>query len=381
MSETTEAVRTICDTIIKRIDRAYVARCGKNGEFPQKLWDLWVDTGLLAIGLPEEYGGAGGTVSDVVLALDLLHQAGLLLPVAITNYMSRTPILRHGTEEQKHKYLPPTVTGKAYFSFGITEPDSGTNTFNIKTSAQRQSDGSYVINGQKAYMTAFKGSAHTLLVARTSKYDAKSRTSGISLFIVDTKSEGISYTPMEIAAYLPEKNYMVYYADVAVPKENRLGEEGRGLEVLFDSLNPERLFTAAIYVGQADHVLNRAAEYAKARAPFGKPIGSYQAIQHPLARAKTHVEAARTMLYKAADKYDSGGSIGLEANMVKILSSEAFQQAADIAMTTFGGAGLDLSQDILPFFISSKLAEVGPVNNQVVLSYIAEHALGLPKSY
>lgn len=381
MSETTEAVRIICETITKRIDRAYVAQCGKEGLFPQKLWDLWVETGLLAIGLPEEYGGVGGTVSDVVLALDLLHQAGLLLPVAITNYMSRTPILRHGTEEQKRKYLPPTVTGKAYFSFGVTEPDSGTNTFSIKTNAQRQSDGSYLINGQKAYITAFKDSAHTLLVARTSKYDAKSRTSGISLFIVDTKSEGISYAPMEIAAYLPEKNYMVFYENVAVPKENRLGEEGRGLEVLFDSLNPERLFTAAIYIGQADHVLHRAAEYAKVRAPFGKPIGSYQAIQHPLALAKTHVEAARTMLYKAADKYDSGESIGLEANMVKILSSEAFQQAADIAMTTFGGAGLDLSQDILPFFISSKLAEVGPVNNQVVLSYIAEHAFGLPKSY
>ncbi len=381
MSETREAIRTICDTIIKRVDRAYVARCGKTGEFPQKLWNLWVDTGLLAMGLPEKYGGAGGNVGDVVLALDLLHQAGLLMPVAITNYMSRTPILRHGTEEQKRKYLPPTVTGKAYFSFGITESDSGTNTFNIKTTARRQPDGSYVINGQKAYMTAFKESAHTLLVARTSPHDPKNRTEGISLFIVDTGLKGISSTTMEIAAYLPEKNYMVYYEDVVVPEENRLGNEGRGLEVLFDSLNPERLFTGAIYVGQADHVLNRAADYAKVRAPFGKPIGSYQAIQHPLARAKTHVEAARTMLYQAADKYDAGKAIGLEANMVKILSSEAFQESADIAMTTFGGAGLDLSQDILPFFIGSKLAEVGPVNNQVVLSYIAERAFGLPKSY
>jgi len=381
MSDAQQAIRDICDSIIKRVDRAYVAGCGKKGEFPEKLWRLWADTGLLAMGLPEEYGGAGGQVSDIVLALDLLHQAGLMLPLAVPNYMSRSPILKHGTEAQKRKYLPPTATGEAFFSFGITEPDSGTNTFKIKTTARRRDDGAYVINGQKAYMTAFKESAHTLLVARTSPYDPKDRKSGISLFIVDTKSPGISSSVMEIAMYLPEKNYMVYYDDVVVPAENRLGAEGQGLEALFDSLNPERLFVAAMNVGQADHVLNKAVEYAKIRAPFDTPIGAYQSIQHPMALAKTHIEAARTMLYLAAERYDSGGKIGLEANMVKILSSEAIRDAANIAMTTFGGAGVDLASDILPFFLAAKNAEVAPVNNQIILSYIAERALGLPKSY
>lgn len=381
MSDTSDAVRDICDTIIKRVDRAYVADCGKKNILPQKLWDLWIETGLLSMGLPEEYGGSGGSLSDIVLALDLLHREALLLPLAVPNFMSREPLLRHASEEQKRRYLPPTATGEEFFSFGITEPDSGTNTFKIKTTAIRQADGTYLLNGQKTYQTAFVESAHCLLVARTSPYDESDRKKGISLFIVDTKLAGITTTQMDIGMYLPEKNYQVYYDNVVLPANSLVGEEGRGLNILFDSLNSERLLVAAMNVGQADYVLNRAVEYAKVRAPFDTPIGAYQAIQHPMARAKTYIEAARTMMYLAGEKHDRGEKIGLEANMVKILSSEAFKMAAEIAMTTFGGAGVDVSQDILPFYIGAQLNTAAPVNNQVVLSFIAEKALGLPKSY
>lgn len=382
-AESLQAVREICAAITKRIDRAYIYSCCRKNEMPEKLWQMWIDSGLLGIGLPEEYGGIGGSLEDILLASDLQHQAGMQLPQIIMTYMARGCLLQYGTEAQKRRYLPPTVTGEEFFSFGITEPDAGTNTFKIKTRATRQTDGSYWVNGQKTFTTAFKESAHCLLVARTSPLDPQNRTAGLSLFIVNTKSKGITATEMEIGAFQPEKHYNVFYDDVVVPAENLVGEEGRGLDALFHLLNAERLLVAALNVGNADFVLQRAADYAKVRNPFDKPIGSYQSIQHPMAHAKTMIEAARTMMYLAAQKHDAGegAKIGLQTNMVKILSSEAYKEAATIAMTTFGGSAVDLSQDILPFFINSQLNLAGPVNNQIVLSYIAEKALGLPKSY
>ncbi|MFY9329450.1 MAG: acyl-CoA dehydrogenase family protein, partial [Georgfuchsia sp.] len=181
-TEAMKAVCDICDTIIKKVDRAYILDCAKKKEMPEKLWHLWADTGLLAIGLPEEYGGVGGKVSEVVLAHDLLHRAGLLLPLSVPNYMSRTPILKHGTEAQKQRYLPPTATGEEFFAFCITEPDAGTNTFKIRTKAQRQPSGDYILNGQKCFITAWEEAAHALVVARTSPVDAAKRTSGLTLF-------------------------------------------------------------------------------------------------------------------------------------------------------------------------------------------------------
>jgi acyl-CoA dehydrogenase len=380
-AESLQAVRDICANITKRIDRAYIAKCSKTGEFPAKLWQSWVDTGLIAMGLPQEYGGSDGSTEDMVLALDLQYQAGLMCSSIITNYMSRAPILRYGTDAQKRRYLPPTATGDEFFCFGITEADSGTNTFKIKTNAKRQPDGSFLINGQKIYQTGFKEAAHVLLVARTSPHDPDNRTSGISLFIVDTKSAGITAAEMDIVAVLPEKQYAVFYDNVPVPAENMLGAEGNGLDALFDSLNTERLLVAALNVAQADYVLRRAVDYAKIRAPFDKPIGSYQAVQHPMAHAKAMIEAARTMLYVTAQKHDEGAKVGLECNMLKIVASDAFKEAATIAMTAFGGSSVDQSQDILPYFILAQLAAVAPVNNFSVLSFIAEKALGLPKSY
>lgn len=381
MSKNADAIREICDTIIRRVDRSYVADCGKRNEFPEKLWKMWAESGLLSVALPEEYGGSGGALSDIVLALDILNQHALLLPIAVTNFMSRAPLLRFGSEEQRQRYLPPTATGESFFSFGITEADAGTNTFKIKTTAIRQSDGTFLLNGGKTYQTAFVESDHCLLVARTQPYDPAQRTKGISLFIVDTKLAGISATQMDIGMYLPEKNYQTFFDNVVLQPDTLLGEEGMGLKILFESLNSERLLVAAMNVGQADYCIKRASEYAKIRAPFDTPIGAYQAIQHPLARAKTYVEGARTMMYKACESHERGENIGIEANMVKILSSEAFKMAAEIAMTCFGGAGVDVSQDILPFYIAAQNRQVTPVNNQIVLSYIAEKVLGLPRSY
>ena len=379
--ESRRNIAEICDAIKKKVDRAYVFECAKKRERPEKLWRLWIETGLLAIGLPEEYGGVGGSVAEQVLALDLLHQAGLGLGNTVPNAMSRVPILKHGTPEQRQRYLPPTANGTELFAFCITEPDSGTNTFKIRSTAKARSDGNYVLNGQKCYITAFDEAAHALVVVRTSPPDKANRTSGLSLFIVDTKSKGISSTMMDIAVYMTGKNWIVNFDDVVVPRENILGEEGRGIECLFDCLNPERLLVGGMNLGQADHVLNRGVEYAKMRSPFNAPIGSYQSIQHPMAIAKSNIEAARCMLYDTADRYDRGEKIGVEVNMVKYLASVAFKQAAEITATAFGGSFADLATDIIPHFLKAKLQETAPVNNNIVLSMIAQQALGLPKSY
>jgi len=381
LNETMEGIRETCASITQRIDRAYIAECAREGQVPHKLWDLWAETGLLGLGVPEESGGSGGGTTEVCFATDLLHQAGLEMPHGTPNHMSRTTIAKHGSAAQREKYLPKTVTGEECFAFAITEPNAGTNSFKIHANAKRQPDGNYLLNGQKHYITNFVGSNNALVVARTDKASAQGRTGGLSLLIVDTKSPGISATAMDIGAHLPDQQYVVNFDEVVVPEENVVGEPGKGLQALFDSVNPERLVTSAKSLGLADFVLNRAVEYAKIRSPFGTPIGAYQSIQHPMALAKCRIEGARALLYQAAQKFDSGENAGLEANMVKFLSSDALKTAADIAMTTFGGASMDMGQDIIPFYLRAKLAEVAPLTNNVVLGFVAQQGLKLPKSY
>lgn len=380
-AELREAVREICDTISRKIDRAYVFECGRKKERPDNLWQMWADTGLLGVGVPEEYGGLGGGIYEAVLAHDLLHQHGLIMPETITSHMVRHPLLHYGTEEQKRRYIPPTVTGEEYFSFAVTEADAGTNTFKIKTTAKRRDDGSYVLNGEKIYITGFLESDHCLVVARTGAADKAKKTAGMSLFIIDPKWAGVSATEMDIGHYVPDKNYIVHFDDVVIPAENLLGDEGAALNVLFSSLNSERLLSAGMALGLADHSLNRGVEYAKTRAPFDQPIGAYQSIQHPMALAKAHIEAARCLMYSACEKLDGGGNAGLESNMAKMLASEAFKEAIDITTFAYGGATMDLSSDLIPFYLLAKHMTVAPVNNAIILSFIAQQALGLPRSY
>jgi alkylation response protein AidB-like acyl-CoA dehydrogenase len=381
MSENLDAIRQLCADIAKRVDRKYMAEQGRKCEPATKLMDLWVETGLLGIALPEEYGGIGGDMTDLAYAIDLLGQEGLFLGNVVPNFMSRIPLIKYGTQEQKDSILPATASGEAVFSFAITEPDAGTNTFKIRTTALKQDDGSYVLNGTKHFITGFLDSTHCLVVARTEPYDPARRTKGITLFLVDPHAAGISTTQMDIGIHLPEKNYVVSFEDVRLPADSVLGEEGNGLGAMFDSLNPERMMVTAANIGQADYVLGKAADYARNRAPFDVPIGSYQSVQHPMAEAKVNIEAARALLYKATALFDKGGEVGLDANMAKYLSSNAYVQATNAAAMAFGGGFADMEQDIIPFFIQAKLNTVAPVNNNIVLSHIAQNALKLPKSY
>jgi len=374
-------VEEICGEIASRTDRAAVAEAGRSKEIPAKLFELCGTTGLLGVGLPEEYGGVGGGVTESIYALELLHASGLQLPLMTPNTMSRVSVLKHGTEEQKREFLPPTTTGEGHFSFAITEPEAGTNTFKIRTNAVKHDDGSFLLNGGKHYITSFVESTACIVVARTAPHDPSNRTAGLTLFIIDPNWPGITATPMSIALYMPSKSYVVHFDDVRIPPGRILGTEGKGLAALFDCLNPERLVASAQNIGMATFVLNKAAEYARQRAPFDRPIGSYQSVQHPLAIAKTFAAGARALTYQAARSYDAGELPSLDTNMAKYLSSRAYSEAANAATNAFGGSFADIDQDIIPFFLQSKLNEIVPINNNVVLSYIGERGLGLPKSY
>jgi acyl-CoA dehydrogenase len=381
VSEALDDIRQVCDDIIRRIDRRHVAEAGRANEVPQKLWDAWAESGLLGLGLPEEYGGISGDLTDLVHAIDWQASAGLILQTAIPNFMSRIPVVKYGSDEQRNALLPATATGESRFAFAITEADAGSNTFKIRTTALKQDDGTYRLSGSKYFITGFLESAWCLVVARTSPYDPDNRTEGISVFLVRPDSPGISASPMDIGIHKAEKQYSVLFEDVVLPADSLLGPDGDGLKVLFDCLNPERLIVAATNIGSADYVLKKASEYATTRAPFDVPIGSYQAVQHPLAAAKANTEAARVYLYNTAAAFDRGDKVGIESSTTKYLASMAVSQATNASANVYGGGFADMETDIIGFFLQAKLSELGPVNNSIVLSQIANKSLGLPRSY
>jgi acyl-CoA dehydrogenase len=375
------AVQEAVHGVTKRFDRAYWLRCARAGRFTDELWKAMGDAGLLGLGIPEVYGGYGGGMSEAAAAMDELSRAGLPPLFLVVTGLSRTAILRHASEEQKRAYLPPTVTGEKKFCFAITEPNAGTNAFKMQSLARRTGD-TYVLNGQKIFISGANEADYMLVVARTTSFNqVADRREGLSLFIVDTKSPGIELQQLNIDILAPEKQFSVFFSDVEISAANLVGEEGKGVKYLFDALNPERLFVAAMSVGVGDYALQKAVAYAKERAPFDRPIGSYQALQHPLAYAKAHLEAARLMLYRACEVYDQGGVAGPESNMAKLLASEAGVEACNIAIQTHGGYGFDADYDVITLWPVTRLMEVAPVNNQMVLNYIGEHVLGLPKSY
>jgi alkylation response protein AidB-like acyl-CoA dehydrogenase len=381
VSEALEDLRQVCDEIIKRVPRRHVAEAGRANEVPQKLWDAWAETGLLGIGLPEEYGGIGGDLTDLVHVIDWQASAGLNLQSAIPNFMSRIPVVKYGTDEQRKSILPATATGESRFSFAITESDAGSNTFKIKTTALKQDDGTYKLSGSKYYITGFLESEYCLVVARTTPYNPDNRTEGISVFLVRPDAPGISASPMDIGIHKAEKQYSILFENVVLPADSLLGPDGQGLGVMFDCLNPERMIVAAINIGSADYVLKKASAYASERAPFDVPIGSYQAVQHPLAIAKANTEAARCYLRKTAEAFDRGEKVGIESSTTKYLASTAVSQATNASANVYGGGFADMDTDIIGFFLQAKLSELGPVNNSIVLSQIAQKMLGLPKGY
>jgi len=381
-AELVAAINEAAKGVSARWDRAYYMEKARNNEAPTELYDAMAEAGLFALGVPEEVGGAGGGIVATAAVVEALSRAGTPPMLYSLTSFARHTIVRHGTPGQIEAHVVPSLTGERKICFAVTEPDAGTNTFAMRTRARRQSDGSYLLSGQKVFISGADQADHMLIVARTTPAsEVKSKSEGISLFVAPTNTPGITMQAMAIDWQAPEQQFSVSFDDVVLPPETLIGEEGRGLASMFDSMNGERIVVAAWALGLGYYALGKAVAYAKERAPWGAPIGSYQGVAHPLARAYAQLEAARTMMYQAAEVFDSGGNAGAQANMAKYLASEAADAAIDAAIQAHGGAAFDAESDVVSLWPMIRLLRIAPINNEMVLNYISERVLHLPRSY
>jgi alkylation response protein AidB-like acyl-CoA dehydrogenase len=361
--------------------RAWFTERARAGE---KTTDLWLEVGkngYLGINVPEEYGGGGGGIGDVAAVCEELAAAGCpLLLMVVSPAICGTVIARYGTEEQKQRWLPGICDGSGTMAFAITEPDAGTNTHNITTTARRDGDG-WVLSGRKVYISGVDESDHVLVVARTE--DARTGKLKPVLFVVPTDAEGLEYQPIPMEIVSPELQFTVFLDDVRLPDDALVGDPDAGLAQLFAGLNPERIMAASFATGLARYALDRAAAYAKDRAVFQGPIGGHQAVAHPLAETHIEVELARLMTQKAAALYDDGQDMaaGEAANMAKYASAEAACHAADRAVQTHGGNGITQEYGMAGLLVAARATRIAPVSREMILNFVAMHSLGLPKSY
>lgn len=349
-----------------------------------KTTDLWLEigkAGYLGINIPEEYGGGGGGIGDIAAVCEELAAQGCpLLMMVVSPAICGTVISRFGTDEQKRRWLPGLADGTATMAFAITEPDAGTNTHNITTTARRDGDG-WLLTGRKIYISGMDEAAHVLVVARTE--DERTGRLKPCLFIVPTGAAGLEFHEIPMETVSPEKQFQVFLDDVRLPADALVGDPDAGLAQLFAGLNPERIMAASFSTGLGRFALSRATAYAQEREVFGAPIGAHQAVAHPLAQAHIEVELARLMTQKAAALYDAGddAAAGEAANMAKYAAAEAGCHAVDAAVQTHGGNGITQEYGMAGLIVASRAGRIAPVSREMILNYVAMHSLGLPKSY
>lgn len=389
LPESAIAVRDGVRAIVEKFDQAYWDRCDADKRWPEEVWRELVKGGWTSLAIPEEYGGAGQGLLELSVALESLAAGGAGGAAAfmylLTPAFGGLTIARHGTEEQKREFLPKIVTGEIETCFAITEPDAGSNAINITTQAVRDGD-QFLVRGQKIWISGVERADFLVLVTRTiPASEAKPRVNGFTVLLVDLKEAvaagTLSYQPIPKLGTNTVASSMVFLDEVRVPAERVLGEVDAGFAVLWDILNPERILAAAGGVGFAELILKTACDYARDRAPFGKPIGANQAVAFPLAKIKAQTELARLMTYKAAWLWDAHQPCGSEANIAKLTAADASWQAADRAFQTFGGMAYSLEYPVARMFRDARIAKNIPVAEELVLAHIAQHELGLPKSY
>jgi len=360
----------------------YWRRLDRERIYPAEFVAAMTKAGLLAVLVPETYGGGGQGIGAAAQILKEVHRLGGNAAACHAQMYTMAALLRHGSEVQRRRWLPEIARGSLRLqAFGVTEPSAGSDTGSIRTKARREG-GHFVINGQKIWTSRAEHSDLMLLLARTAPAGEGKRTDGLSMFLIDMREalgRGLSIRP--IRTMLNHATTEVFFDDVAVPAESLIGEEGRGFRYLIDGLNAERILIAAECVGDGRWFVDKAAGYAKKREVFGRPIGQNQGVQFPIARAHVAVEAAELMLRRACDLFDGAAPCGAEANMAKLVASEASWQAADMCLQTHGGFGFAEEFDIERKFRETRLYQVAPISTNLILSYIAEHVLGLPRSY
>ena len=367
----------------RRYGRDYMMSVIEAGGHTDELWREAAKLGYLGVNLPEEYGGGGGGIVELSLVLEELGAAGSpLLMMIVSPAICGTVIARFGTEDQKRAWLPALADGSRTMAFGITEPDAGSNSHRISTTARRdEGTGGWVLTGRKVFVSGVDRADATLIVGRTE--DARTGRLKPCLFIVPRDAEGFTRRRIDMELRAPEKQFELVLDEVRLPAEALVGDEDAGLLQLFAGLNPERIMTAAFAIGMGRHALARAVEYAKERTVWQAPIGAHQAIAHPLAQAHIDLELARLMMQKAAHLYDAGDDVGAgeAANMAKYAAGEACVRAVDQAVHTLGGNGLTREFGLASLITASRVARIAPVSREMILNYVSHQSLGLPKSY
>ncbi|WP_341990120.1 acyl-CoA dehydrogenase family protein [Azorhizobium sp. AG788] len=374
-----DAVRKLC----AQFPGEYWRKLDREQAYPSAFVDALTQSGFLAALIPESYGGAGLPLSAAAAILEEVQRAGCNGGACHAQMYIMGALLRHGSDEQKNTYLPKIASGELRLqAFGVTEPTSGTDTTSLKTFAEKKGD-HYVVNGQKVWTSRAEYSDLMLLLARTTPKDqVKKRTDGLSVFIVDmreAKKDGLTIRP--IRAMMNHSTTEVFFDNVKVPAENLIGEEGKGFRYILSGMNAERILIASECVGDAKWFIEKATAYAKERVVFGRPIGQNQGIQFPIAKAYAQMRAAELMVHRAAALFEQGKDCGEDANMAKMLAADASWAAAEACVQTHGGFAFAEEYDVERKFRETRLYQVAPISTNLILSYIAEHVLGMPRSY
>lgn len=352
-------------------------------QYPTEFVQALNDAGYLGAVIPEEYGGSGLPLGAASAVLEEVQASGCNGSASHAQMYIMGTILRHGSEEQKRKWLPGIASGDLRLqAFGVTEPTSGTDTLSLRTTAVRKGD-HYIVNGQKVWTSRAEHSDLMLLLARTTpKEDVKKRTDGLSVFVVDMREVlGQGLTIKSIPTMINHSTTEIFFDNMKVPAENLIGLEGKGFKYILDSMNPERILIASECIGDGRYFIDKATEYSKERVLFNRPIGQNQGVQFPIARAYTAIQAASLMVERALELYEAGEECGEQANMSKLLASEASWAAADTCLQTYGGFGFAEEYDIERKFRETRLYQIAPISTNMILSYVSEHVLGMPRSY
>ncbi|TQE26512.1 acyl-CoA dehydrogenase [Streptomyces ipomoeae] len=380
-TEEHKALRAAVSALGKRYGREYITTVTKEGRHPDELWSEAAKLGYLGVNLPEAYGGGGGGIAELSIVLEELGAAGCpLLMMIVSPAICGTVIARFGTEAQQQTWLPALANGTRTMAFGITEPDAGSNSHRITTTARR--DGvDWLLTGRKVFISGVDKADATLIVGRAE--DARDGTLKPCLFIVPRDTPGFEYRQIDMELQAAEKQFELTFDDIRLPADALVGDENAGLLQLFAGLNPERIMTAAFAIGMARYALSKAVEYARDRTVWRQPIGAHQAIAHPLAQSHVELELARLMMQKAAYLYDSGddAAAGEAANMAKYAAGEACVKAVDQAVHTLGGNGLTNEFGLASLVTAARVSRIAPVSREMILNYVSHQTLGLPKSY
>ena len=379
LDEIRRAVRAVCSDF----PGEYWREKDRERAYPAEFVDAITRAGFLAALIPEEFGGSGLMLDAAAVIMEEIQAAGCNGAAAHAQMYVMNTLLRYGSAEQKQKYLPDIATGALRLqAFGVSEPASGTDTLSLRTFARREGD-HYIVNGQKIWTSRAEHSDLMVLLARTTpREEVTSKTEGLSLFLVDMREAvGKGMTIKPIRTMMNHSTTEVFFDDLQIPASALIGEEGKGFRYILSGMNAERILIAAECIGDAKWFIEKASDYAREREVFGRPIGQNQGVQFPIARCYAQMRAAELMVHHAARVYDEGGNPGAEANMAKMLASEASWAAADMCVQTLGGFGFAEEYDVERKFREARLYTVAPISTNLILSYLAEHVLGLPRSY